>query len=320
MATKIKMSKRKSSIIDVQKPKRFLTRRRITIDCLPNEVLEEIFRYLCREDLNTAPLVCKRWFEIVERIESMDIMFVVDITGSSSRHHRGIILCLKILFPILQQKKIRLGFVGYRDHPEPVDKLKTIEFKPLTSPKGVIDFMNTVLCQEGADEPEAVLDGLDTAAKACWKKCADKHIILICDAIPHGTRFGMGRSERFPDGCPCGLDEVEVLNSIRNQGIKLHVLGMRTDDSLDLMRSAFQNVIPELSWRKIKINEIFTAINQIFEEILDLKDPLVKQLEKLLIHNEIITMSNVELIFSEDTNWNLINAITECVKKSYSEL
>ena len=42
----------------------------------------------------------------------------------------------------------------------------------------------------GDDMAEATIEGLEAAAELNWSNSSKKYVYLICDAPPHGKRFG----------------------------------------------------------------------------------------------------------------------------------
>lgn len=238
---------------------------------LPNEIYKEIFEYLHLEDLANVSRVCKKWHRISKQIKTWDIVLVCDITGSVQRYYDKLIKYLKSWQSPLKALRVRLGFVGYRDHYDST-QYPLIESKNLTFPEKVIKPIERIRCQGGDDPPEAVLDGLNVAAEMNWNTSADKHLILICDAPPHGEKFGgCELNDSYPEGCPCGLDEVDVLNRIRTSRINFWLVSIgAVSRDLELMDNIFRNVIPEMIWLKPSLGEFTFTINRILEDILNI--------------------------------------------------
>lgn len=65
--------------------------------------------------------------------------------------------------------------------------------------------------------------------------------MLFCDAPPHGTKFG-GGGDAFPNGCPCGLTEDEVLGRVAESGIHLSIINITSQQALAPMIEIFQKV------------------------------------------------------------------------------
>lgn len=244
---------------------------------LPQDIYKEIFEYLSFKDLASVSLVCKQWRQISEQIKTYDIVLACDITGSVS-YYQLLMVCLKMWRPILINQRVRLGFVGYRDHQRYSNDLykDLIESRTLTTPRKTINFMSKIRCVGGDDVCEAVLDGLNDAMLMDWKRSAKKHLILFCDAPPHGKQFGC-RGDYFPKGCPCGLDEEDILNSIGQKGINLWMV-TPDSDMLDRTSLIFKNILPQLTWEKASLRDFLLVTNQIFETILSTENQALKKL------------------------------------------
>ena len=74
----------------------------------------------------------------------------------------------------------------------------------------------------GGDLPEAVADALHDALKLKWRTNSTKICVLISDAPPHGLGC---KGDRFPDGCPLGLDPLELVKQMAEKGITLYCVG-----------------------------------------------------------------------------------------------
>lgn len=75
----------------------------------------------------------------------------------------------------------------------------------------------------GGDAPEAVADGLHAALKLSWRAESTKICVLIADAPPHGLSPS---GDGFPNGCPCGLDPVQIVREMVEKHITLYAVGV----------------------------------------------------------------------------------------------
>lgn len=155
----------------------------------------------------------------------IDVIFVVDATGSMADDINIVKESLYDIVNTLKKKKkkldIRFGMVAYRDHP-PEDKTFVTKFYPPTDNiDAVLRFISELEIGGGGDPPEAVADGLWAAYNATWRRDAYKIIILIGDAPPHGyTKFApqiYGVKDRWPNGCPVGLDILNIVHNIKDK-------------------------------------------------------------------------------------------------------
>ncbi|OWF47448.1 ariadne-like RING finger protein R811 [Mizuhopecten yessoensis] len=76
--------------------------------------------------------------------------------------------------------------------------------------------------QGGGDCPEAVADALHDMLKLSWRENATKICVLISDAPPHGLS---PNGDGFPNGCPVGLDPMDIVRELAAKGITLYSVG-----------------------------------------------------------------------------------------------
>ena len=74
----------------------------------------------------------------------------------------------------------------------------------------------------GGDEPEAVADALQDVYKLSWREKSTKICVLISDAPPHGLK---PHGDSFPNGCPNGIDPLNVVRKMGEKGITLYSVG-----------------------------------------------------------------------------------------------
>jgi hypothetical protein len=75
----------------------------------------------------------------------------------------------------------------------------------------------------GGDTPEAVVDALHDVLKLSWRAEGTKICILISDAPPHGLDSS---GDSFPNGCPCGLDPIKIVQDMAKKSITLYTVGV----------------------------------------------------------------------------------------------
>jgi len=136
--------------------------------------------------------------------------------------------------------KLRIGFCGYRDHCDGIDRLKIFDFTELYEEFRVN--LATVEATGGGDYPEDVLGGLDAAVtEMTWNN--DTRVILhICDYPPHGRRF-TSIKDNYPDGDPNGLAAEDVLEKMKSKNI-LYFFGKITSYT-DKMIQIFRGIVGE---------------------------------------------------------------------------
>ena len=162
-------------------------------------------------------------------LNALDLAFTIDSTGSMQP---WIDQVLDVVRGIVHEvatsatgPDVRLALVEYRDHEGRSKKPPTIAHG-----FGGVDRFHRdlagVRCTGGADHPEAVPDGILTAAGLPWRKQAQKAIILIGDAPPHGAG---SPGDDFPRGCPCGRTMLDMAGRCVGAGIVVHSVAVTAD-------------------------------------------------------------------------------------------
>src|ERR1051325_11466883 len=97
----------------------------------------------------------------------VDLCFVMDCTGSMSRHIEGAKDCILRVADYMAKMepaiKIRVGFCGYRDHCDGANRLQIYNFNSCDAFKNHVT--SNVKAMGGGDSPEDVLGGLDASHK-----------------------------------------------------------------------------------------------------------------------------------------------------------
>jgi len=120
------------------------------------------------------------------RRSGLEIVFVFDSTGSMGAVLQAtkerIARMVDVLHALVPDS--RVGIITYRDRGE--SEAYLTRSVPLS--KDVyrsVNFMQLIYAGGGADEPEAVLDGLKTAINQKWFKNSRRLVVLVGDAPPH---------------------------------------------------------------------------------------------------------------------------------------
>ena len=125
------------------------------------------------------------------RPDKLDLMFVIDTTGSMSDEIRYLQSELRAIINAVTQRHggvdIRLGFVFYRDEGDDY-VTHSVDFS------GDIGKQQGVLARQsangGGDYPEAMDQALIRAVGHQWRSDAVKSLFLVADAPPHDNKFG----------------------------------------------------------------------------------------------------------------------------------
>ena len=114
------------------------------------------------------------------------------------------------IMEVFKDQDIKCAIVSYRDHP-PQDTSYVFKIDTnLTNKDDSIRVLNSMGASGGGDAPEAVMDGVYYSARDVkWREKSQRFIFHICDAPPHGKKFGSSSSDPnwTERGCPCGLNE-----------------------------------------------------------------------------------------------------------------
>jgi Mg-chelatase subunit ChlD len=172
--------------------------------------------------------------QVDEKLHQLDVIFVIDSTGSMSPAISTVQTRLQSFAAALAgapfQPSVAIGVVAYRDHP-PEDQTFVVRVHPLTEDLEVAQAnVNRLLAAGGGDGAEAALDGVHAALHNLEpRKFAHRVIILVGDAPPHGAG---GKRDRWPMGCPCGLTILDLATDAIEQGVAIHTVGVGNDQAM----------------------------------------------------------------------------------------
>ena len=175
----------------------------------------------------------------VEISTSLDLLFIVDITGSMTSYmnevKKNIISVINGIIDKCPGIDINLGFIGYRDFYE---KYYDIDFTQ--EHENLKDMISEVYTSGGGDLPEDVAFALELALNKSWKSNA-KFAIFIADAPGHGTKYG--GDDISGRGYPERLLIEDMITEMAERGISLFCL--RISSATDTMYKLFENIYNE---------------------------------------------------------------------------
>ncbi len=194
----------------------------------------------------------------------MDVCFVMDTTGSMSSYINTTKERLRSFAFALSKAEINpqvaYGVVAYRDHPPQDATYVTQVFEFSEDISKTQSVLNSLSAKGGGDEPEAVLDGIhDAISKLKWRKQAQKIIILVGDAPPHGVG---GSGDAFPKGCPAGYTIETVTKQAVNLGISIYSVGVVNND---ITRRAFSNIAKPTGGEFVSLDSVEGLIDRILD-------------------------------------------------------
>jgi hypothetical protein len=211
------------------------------------------------EEDKTSIIIFDMEINFIKNITQIDIVFLLDTTKSVNPYLKGIKRYIRKL--IFDAKKsvshylnddfdiLNYGLVAYRDHDQEgvqgsyVSKiLCDLNEDYNVFRKALYD----VKCAGGDDTCEAVVDGLQEAVNLIsWREDSIKLLYHICGSPCHGTAYnGVKKNKKFdkyPDGCPCGVDMKTCLKSLRGKYIEYNLIGL--DEDLKEMANKFSDYI-----------------------------------------------------------------------------
>ena len=211
------------------------------------------------EEDKTSIIIFDMEINFIKNITQIDIVFLLDTTKSVNPYLKGIKRYIRKL--IFDAKKsvshylnddfdiLNYGLVAYRDHDQEgvqgsyVSKiLCDLNEDYNVFRKALYD----VKCAGGDDTCEAVVDGLQEAVNLIsWREDSIKLLYHICGSPCHGTAYnGVKKNkkyDKYPDGCPCGVDMKTCLKSLRGKYIEYNLIGL--DEDLKDMANKFSDYI-----------------------------------------------------------------------------
>ncbi|KAH3859425.1 uncharacterized protein LOC127873926 [Dreissena polymorpha] len=161
----------------------------------------------------------------VHDLRSLDLAFAMDSTSSMGTYIDAAKRSICTIFEeIVASEKgdVRLALVNYRDHP-PQDYTYVTEVHDFTNSSSTMKgWLDNTKAHGGGDLPEAVADALQDILNLSWRTHATKICVCISDAPPHGIGC---EHDKFPNGCPLGIDPMNVVRQMAAKGITLYVVG-----------------------------------------------------------------------------------------------
>ncbi|MBX3233305.1 MAG: VWA domain-containing protein [Labilithrix sp.] len=163
-------------------------------------------------------------------ISQLDLVFCVDLTSSMTPFIEAARAQMVRILDALRATEgvdVRVAVVGYRDHGTVV---KLVEVHPFAAnsakTKAVLDKLKVQSPPENTDAAEAVFSGLAAVVDLAWRAGAYRVCVLVGDAPPHACSEERGpHPDRFAID-PTGMSLDDVANTLEENGIFLHALGM----------------------------------------------------------------------------------------------
>ncbi len=124
-------------------------------------------------------------------LTDLDLVFVMDATGSMGQELRDVQVNLLGLVRVLQRlaPSLNVGFVAFKDRSDEY-LTRTFPLAPMNSANlaGLQRFVERLSARGGGDRPEPVSAGLGKATSMNWRREALGWIIVVGDAAEHRNR------------------------------------------------------------------------------------------------------------------------------------
>lgn len=157
----------------------------------------------------------------------LDLAFAMDCTGSMDPYideaRENIV---NIVDEVVKTENctVRLALVEYRDHPPEDETFITQKHDFTNSVETMKSWLEECEADGGGDTPEAIADALNDVLHLSWREEATKICVFIADAPPHGLATE-DDEDSFPEGCPDGLDPMNISKDLAGKGVALYVVG-----------------------------------------------------------------------------------------------
>ena len=231
------------------------------IGCLVGGIGAELLLALFPEPSKEKPNVClliDTSLSMAQRGNSkvsVDIFFVVDVTGSMGSVIKGIKNGIGDFAAELADKNIdgRIGCLGFGDltvGDEPY--LLKFEGSPFTRNAGQFrEAVATMRLLRGGDAPESSFDAVVLSAKQPFRKDAKKIIILITDALPQAKGESVGKDEVLGALGEYKIDHLHLVVSESHRARYAELQSVTSGEFFPLQstaagREGFDKVLPEI--------------------------------------------------------------------------
>ena len=229
--------------------------------------------YNSEEDQN-AVIIFDNEIHFTQKIEQVDMVFLLDTTKSINPYLKGIKRYIRKL--IFEAKKsishylnddidvLKLGLVAYRDHDQENIENSYVSSILCDLTEDYNSFrkaLYAINCKGGDDECEAVIDGLHEAINLIsWREDSIKLLYHICGSPCHGEKYksqnveNNNKYDNYEKGCPCGIEVKSTLKSMRGKYIEYSLIAL--DEGIEKMAEEFSKFTKvELMYSKIEKQE-----------------------------------------------------------------
>ena len=177
-------------------------------------------------DTNKLKKYIKEKEEVINELISLDLVFVMDITGSMEKYlnfAKNKILQIIQLITSNSTMQVNLGFVGYRDYLD--TKLDYLIYPELTNEIEKLKNFISLAKVGGGGNCEDMGGGLQRALNYEWKG-RSRFALLIADVPCHGVQYHEVQDfDSFPQGDP-KYNIIEIIKGYAKKNINLFCLNL----------------------------------------------------------------------------------------------
>jgi Mg-chelatase subunit ChlD len=230
-----------------------------------------------------------------ERLGQLDLVFVVDNTGSMGPYiEQTKSKILEIIRTIKKEElchRLRIGLVAYRDHPPEETTWVTQKYELTSDTHKIEENVKMMQASGGGDGPEAVSTAMNVTNRMEFLRDAAKVVVLIADAPPHGVES----SDRWPKGTPDGAKWDKEAKVAYEKGIVYHTVGCYPEiQGYEKAVETFQKIAKDTEG-------IFFPLTKAEELVSLITGVATEEIDKIAIQAEILKELGVNMEeFSEE--------------------
>ena len=209
----------------------------------------------------------------VETSTSLDLLFIVDITGSMQPYinevKENLINIINGIIKECPGIDINIGFIGYKDFPD----INTYNIDFTKDHNYLKNVINKIRASGGGSPyypDEDVALAFEYALKKSWKSNA-KLVVYIADATAHGEKYG---GHKVASYYPKRREIDEMIKEMAEKSISLFCLNIT--NNTDIMFKIFKDIYKELK----KDNELFHIIDN---KNISFADEIINYASKIYI-------------------------------------
>ena len=179
-------------------------------------------------------------------LKYLDLGLLLDCTGSMySWIQRAKDTLIQIIDNVKEscdgKLKVRVSFIGYRDHCD----TNRFSIKGFTENlQDMKNFIQKVPANGGGDCPEDITGGMRKCLDQAWNSASKKQVFHIADAPCHGKKYHKDEWDSYPAGCPEGLVLEDLMGEFAAKDIAFTFI--KLDENCNKMIPIMQKHHPKM--------------------------------------------------------------------------